>query len=218
MLWKQVKAHQLQISDYCSKIQNATWYPLTDCHAFVNYIRSKVRYVDRLRDIIADYLFTSSERTKRGILDLGGDILKFLFGTLTQSDAKKYIEHIQKLEKDQQSFLRVSQEQMTVLKSAILSFNLTMQKVNRNERILNEKLVRLNKVVVEELNNMKAQIDSVMILNENIQQVQRGLGECQHTLEILVDALFTCTRWYNTTPIDYYCKTSRHDDSLYPMD
>ena len=27
-----------------------------------------------------------------------------------------------------------------------------------------------------------------MILNENIQQIQRGLGECQHTLEILVGA------------------------------
>ena len=147
-----------------------------DCHGFVNYIRSKVRYVDRLRDIIADYLSTSSERTKRGILHLGGDILKFLFGTLTQSDAKKYTEHIQKLE-DQQSFLRVSQEQMTVLESAILSFNLTMQEANRNESILNENLLRLNKVVVEVLNNMKAQIYSVMVLNENIQQVQRGLGE-----------------------------------------
>ena len=133
VLWKQGKAHQLQISDYCVKIQNAARYPLTDCHAFVTYIRSKVRCVDRLRDIIADYLSTS-ERTKRGILDLEGNILKFLFGTLTQSDVKKYTEHIQRLENEQQSFLRVSQEQMTVLKSAIMSFNITMQKVKKNER------------------------------------------------------------------------------------
>ena len=100
LLWKQVKAHQMQINNYCVKIQNAVWYPLTDCQAFTTYIRSKVRYVDRLRDIIADYLSTSSERTKRGILDSGGDILKFLFGTLTQSDAKKYTEHIQRLENE----------------------------------------------------------------------------------------------------------------------
>jgi chromosome segregation ATPase len=114
--------------------------------------------------------------------------LKFLFGTLTQSDAQKYTEHIQRLESEQQSFLRVSQEQMTVLKSAILSFNITMQKVNKNERILNENLLRLSKMVVEEMNNIQTQIDSVMMLNENIQQVQRGLEECQHTLGILVDA------------------------------
>ena len=62
-----------------------------------------------------------------------------------------------------------------------MSFNITMQKVNKNERILNENLLRLNKVVIEELNNMQAQIDSVMILNENTQQIQRGLGKCQHT-------------------------------------
>ena len=41
---------------------------------------------------------------------------------------------------------------------------------------------------MEELNNMQAQIDFVMTLNEKIQQIQRGLGECQHTLEISVDA------------------------------
>jgi hypothetical protein len=63
-----------------------------------------------------------------------------------------------------------------------------MQKVNRNERILNENLQRLDKMIVAEISNMKTQIDSVMMLNENIQQTQRGLEECQHTLEILVDA------------------------------
>ena len=35
---------------------------------------------------------------------------------------------------------------------------------------------------------MHTQIDSVMMINENIQQIQRGIEECQHTFEILVDA------------------------------
>jgi hypothetical protein len=43
-------------------------------------------------------------------------------------------------------------------------------------------------MVVHELNNMQYQLDSVMIINENIRQVQRGITECQHTFEILVDA------------------------------
>ena len=88
-----------------------------------------MRYVDQLNDIVADYLFTSGERIKRGILDFGGGNLKFLFGNLTQSDANKYTQHIQKLESEQ-SFLRISKEQMIVLKSAITSFNIiTTQKV-----------------------------------------------------------------------------------------
>ena len=188
VLWKQVKAHQSQIVNYCIKIRNSTWYPLTDCRAFTPYIRTKIRYVEQLKDVIADYLTAQPERIKRGLLDLGGDNLKFLFGTLTQTDAQKYTQHIQELENEQQSFLRISQEQMIILKSAITSFNLTMQKVNKNEKVLSENFQRLNQMVVEEINRVQSQLDSVLLINENIRQVQRGLDECQHTFEILVDA------------------------------
>ena len=86
VLWRQVKAHQSQIVNYCSIIHNDTWYSLTDCRAFTPYIRSKVKHVESLRDIVADYLSSHSEqpkRIKRGILNMGGDVLKFMFGTLT---------------------------------------------------------------------------------------------------------------------------------------
>ena len=53
-LWKQVKAHQLQIVNYCLKIHNATLYSLTDCRAFIPYIRSKVKHVEQLKDIVVD--------------------------------------------------------------------------------------------------------------------------------------------------------------------
>jgi hypothetical protein len=82
-LWKQVKSQQSQIVNYCDKIHNATRYSLTYCRAFTPYVRSKIRYVEQLKSVIADYLSDQPERMKRGILDIGGDILKFLFGTLT---------------------------------------------------------------------------------------------------------------------------------------
>jgi hypothetical protein len=97
-------------------------------------------------------LSAQPERVKCEILDLGGDILQFLFGTLTQSDAQKYTQHIQKLEDEQHSFLCISQEQMIVLKSTITSFNITMQKVNRNEKVLAGNLQRLNKIIVDKIN------------------------------------------------------------------
>jgi hypothetical protein len=107
---------------------------------------------------------------------------------LTQSDAQKYTHHIQELETEQQSFIRISQEQMIILKSAITSYNITMQKVNKNEKILTENLQRINQLVVNEINKMQYQLDSVLIINENIRQIQRVTSECQHTFEILVDA------------------------------
>jgi hypothetical protein len=46
--WKQVKEHQSKFTEYCGKIQNQTWYYLTDCNAFASYMRSKLKYVDQL--------------------------------------------------------------------------------------------------------------------------------------------------------------------------
>jgi len=43
-------------------------------------------------------------------------------------------------------------------------------------------------MVADEINQVHTQIDSVMMIDENIQQIQRGTEECQHTFEILVDA------------------------------
>jgi len=85
-----------------------------------SYIRTKTRYIEQLKDIIADYLASNPARRKRRLLDVGEDILKFLFGTLTQSDTQKYTEHIQELENEQQSFLRISREQMIILNQLIL--------------------------------------------------------------------------------------------------
>jgi hypothetical protein len=105
--WKQVKEHQSKITEYCSKTQNQTWYYLTECHAFASYMRSKLKYVDQLRDIIFDYLSLQPVRVKRGILDFGGDLLKFLFETLTQSDAKNYNKHIRQLEDEKKEILHI---------------------------------------------------------------------------------------------------------------
>lgn len=63
-----------------------------------------MKYVDQLKYTIADYLSSQPLRTKKGILDFGGDVLKFLFGTLTQPDARKYDQHITQLEEEQKEF------------------------------------------------------------------------------------------------------------------
>ena len=45
------KVISVKIVNYCTKIHNATWYSLNDCRAFTPYIRSKVKYVEKLRHI-----------------------------------------------------------------------------------------------------------------------------------------------------------------------
>jgi hypothetical protein len=88
-------------------------------------MRSKIKYIDNLKDLIAKYLEdnnqNSNQRFKRGVLNFVGEISKVLFGTLTQSDARNYNNHITELEKEQKEFLHLSKEQMTIIKNDYFS-------------------------------------------------------------------------------------------------
>jgi uncharacterized membrane protein YgcG len=102
-----------------------------------------------MEKLVREYLQPDlrSNRWKRGVLDFVGEIPKILFGTLTQSDAKEYNEHISQLEKEQKEFLHISSEQMTVIKSAIQSIDSTIQKVDKNEKLLRNTILKLNEQV-----------------------------------------------------------------------
>jgi hypothetical protein len=83
-LWKQTKSHQIKVSEFCQKIKDKDWYHYTDCAAFSQYMRSKTKYIDNLKDLIAEYLNentqNSNHRSKRGILKFRGrDIENFIW-------------------------------------------------------------------------------------------------------------------------------------------
>jgi hypothetical protein len=57
---------------FCQKIKNKKWYHYTDCAAFGQYMRSNGRYIDNLKDLVAEYLSDNtqkSKRPKRGVLN-----------------------------------------------------------------------------------------------------------------------------------------------------
>ena len=191
-LWQSTKAHQKRDSESCKKLENENWYHLTDCMSFQNYIRPKIRTIDNLKDLISEYLAQQGDKTgkrrKRGVLNFIGDISKILFGTLTQSDADGYNEHISTLEKEQKDFLHISKEQMTVIKSTIGSVNLTIQRINDNEQVLKNSMSKLLNATSEKISAIEEEINNVLMINEQIKIVERGLEESQHSFELLLDA------------------------------
>ena len=191
-LWKQTKDHQKIIAEHSEKLKNDTCYYLTDCGAFQQYVKSKIHYVDNLKNLIAEYLVDSNEpkrsRTKRGVLNFVGDIAKILFGTLSQSDAEKYNNHISEIEKEQLEFLHILKDETTVIKSTLSAVNLTIQRVNKNEQLLKDSLKKLANYTVDKIFTLEKEIEKVNIINEQIRIIYRGLEECQHSFEILIDA------------------------------
>jgi hypothetical protein len=146
-LWRQTKEHQRKIVNFCKQIKDKKWYPYTDCVAFDPYMRSRNKYIENLKDLVAEYLATDvrtqGHRMKRGILNFVGEISKILFGTLTQSDARNYNKHISELDREQKEFLHLANEQMTIIKTTITSVNSTLRRVNQNEKVLDDGLSKL---------------------------------------------------------------------------
>jgi hypothetical protein len=177
--------------EFCQKIKDKNWYHYTDCAAFEQYMKSKSRYIDNLKDLVAVYLTDNNQNSnhrKRGVLNFVGEVSKILFGTLTQSDARKYNRHISELEKERKEFLHLAKEQMTIIKTTITSVNSTLQKVNQNEKILKEWLTKLMNYSAHKFSDLEEEIKNVNLIKEQFRLIQRGVDESQHSFEILIDA------------------------------
>jgi len=79
-------------------------------------------------------------RYKRGVFNFNGGISKMLFGKLDNEDANYYLDKINSLEKEQMEFLRLSNEQITVIKSTLRYLNSTLLAVPDKEKILSKGL------------------------------------------------------------------------------
>ena len=55
-LWKQTKEHQKKVVIACNEVQNQSWFHLSDCNIFDQYVPSKNRYIDHLKDLIIEFL------------------------------------------------------------------------------------------------------------------------------------------------------------------
>ncbi|MET0106093.1 MAG: hypothetical protein ABW072_13270, partial [Sedimenticola sp.] len=120
-------------------------------------------------------------RSKRSILPLGGRILSFLFGTLSESDLQDVRKAINDLSGQQQSIIHIIEDQMTIL-------NVTRVQISENRKAiidlvscLDDFEIRLQNLTVEiqkRLNdiemfaNLYAQMD--LILTGIRDAIQRG--------------------------------------------
>ena len=75
-------------------------------------------------------------REKQGVFNFLGGIKKILFGTMDYEDANYYSDKISHLENEQLDFLKLSKEQITVVKTTLRSINSTLLTVTENEVFL----------------------------------------------------------------------------------
>jgi hypothetical protein len=129
-------------------------------------------------------------RFKRGVFNFIGGISK-IFGTMDNEDASYNAEKISSLEKERLDFLRLSKEQVTVVKTTLRPLNSTLLAVSENDRILSKGLDEMAKHINEQDSEVKEMFSGTSMLlavNEHNRQLEKALGECRREYNILIDA------------------------------
>jgi vacuolar-type H+-ATPase subunit I/STV1 len=127
-------------------------------------------------------------RNKRGVFNFIGGISKILFGTLDNEDANYYTHKITHLENEQLDVLKLSKEQISVVKTILRSVNSTLLSVSENEKFLSESLEEMAKHFNEqdgEIREMFTAYSLLLTINEHSIQLNRAIDECRREYEIL---------------------------------
>jgi hypothetical protein len=135
--------------------------------------------------------------TKEMCLILLQALTKF-FDTLDNGDANYYSDKINSLEKEEMEFLRLSKEEITVVKSMVRSLNSTLLAVSHNKRIWSKGLEDMAKHINKQDGEVKMFKASSMTLtaNEHSMHLNRAIDECRREYEILIDAILIRKKEY----------------------
>lgn len=186
-----VRQHIQSIFAICNELRNETWYQYSDCPTFKPYVNNKMKQVEYLKNIVADYTGAEPEpnRRKRAVLEFVGQITKILFGTLDSDDAQYFTTKINELEDDTKDFLRIAKEQMLVIKSTLTSFNSTIRDINKNEKLLKEGLFKLNDHVNKITNELYSETQLLAMMTEHILQIERSIDRISEFFKLIIDAI-----------------------------
>jgi len=160
------KYAQLSV-EVCRKHEHTYWINVTDCTKITRYIDRQIRELEDLKLLVRQLTRNKDEervRFKRGVFNFIGGISKILFGTMDNEDATYYAEKISNLEKEQIDFLKLSKEQITIVKSTLRSLNSSLIAVYENERILSKGLEEMARNVNEHDGEIKEMFTGTSML------------------------------------------------------
>ena len=122
---------------------------------------------------------------------------------MDREDASYYAEKISKSEKKEVYFLKLSKEQITVVKATLRSMNSTLLAVSENVRVLSKGLDDMVKHLNEhdsEIKEMFTGTSMLLTVNEYTMQLVRAISECRREYNILIYAIMIPRKeYYNHT-------------------
>lgn len=171
----------------CSKI--STTYLNSDCNNQLYLLGLKLDKLEKDFEIISHQLGTN--RRKRGLLNIGGNILHYLFGTPDSDDAQFYTDSITSLIHSHKQTNVLLQNQIGIISSTIATFSESAKKLSSDAHFLNENLEKFDRfvtqtVTTEEKLSFEIEInDYILTLTEITDAIQSSFKEYLNSFTLL---------------------------------
>lgn len=162
-----------------------------ECASAKHALQWHIGKIEKAQSLIGQ-LARHERRSKRGILNFVGEISKILFGTLDEDDASYFKSKIDVLEGEQKQLLRLSREQVTIVKATLTSFNHTVSSIARNEEIITQGMKKLSQHVIQFENSTDKRLQRAVILitiNEQLIQLTSIFNELEREYDLLITAI-----------------------------
>lgn len=104
---------------------------------------------------------------KRDLLNFVGDGLKWLFITPDADDAQFYTDSINSIIDYQKHTELLMQQQIRIISSTITNFNNSLQKLNKNTRILNDNIKKFDEFM-EQTNRHREELHLETLVMEHV--------------------------------------------------
>jgi hypothetical protein len=173
----------------------------SNCQSHLLLIEQSLSQVHRTLAIIAQVTKTKEDenfsagstnsRSKRGVFNVVGSVSKILFGTLSD-DATYYKNRISKLQSEQLSMLKLTKEQMIVVRSSLQIVNFTLADVAANEMQLNDNLNVIQKLVAENGEKTSQVLSQAIVLsavNRHMIIVEHVVSQLREEYDIILSAI-----------------------------
>lgn len=119
-----------------------------------------------------------SHRTKRGLINGLGNIIKAISGNLDQSDAERYDRAIESLQNNEKNIISKFNQQISLTTHLIDNFNKTITSLTNNQKLIAKEVEKLNMV----LDNLVFEFDKFI-------QIQNTLNQLNLSLQLIIQLL-----------------------------
>jgi hypothetical protein len=134
-----IVGHYINLTiDFCNKHDKSLWLNLTECRTTIKDAFRKYGNLKSMRNLISQLTRTARVRRRktRGLFNFIGQISHAMFGIMDADNEEFYNKKKSRLEEEESDLIKLSREQMIIVKSTLKSVNRTLHDFSKNELIL----------------------------------------------------------------------------------